>query len=155
MYFGVLQIEIFEPEDFREDLAEIVRAHACINLRRITRAHDAGRPYLTLYESGARWHRVRPFVASDCDGDICHAPEESDRWQTIDGVYSTGGGDCKDLVAIRLAELWLSGEHDADVGTEVYPGALGDNYDMYHVVVVRADGSIEDPSRELGMEEVA
>lgn len=150
MYVGVLHAVIENPEDFREDLADIVRALARINARKMA----SGR-FAPLYESRIRWSRTRPYVASQCDGEICHEPERADLWQDRIALEESGEGDCKDLVAVRLAELWLTGDHDADVEVVLFPDALGPNYDLYHVVLRRGDGVIEDPSRELGMESVA
>lgn len=150
MYVGVMHLVIEDPEAFREDLADVVRALASINARKM----QSGR-FAPLYGSHIRWVRTRPYVASECNGDICHAPERADLWQDRIALEESGEGDCKDLVAVRLAELWLEGDLDADVEVILFPDALGKNYDLYHVVLRRGDGVVEDPSRELGMESVA
>lgn len=66
------------------------------------------------------------------------------RWHTLADVYDLRKGDCKDLVAVRLAEL----RH--------YEGepAIAHVYEtrrrgQWHAVVKRADGTIEDPSKIL------
>lgn len=150
MYVGVMHAVIEDPEAFREDLADIVRALARINYRKMA----SGR-FRPLYQSGIRWSRTRPYVASQCDGDVCHAPERADLWQDRVALEDSREGDCKDLVAVRLAELWLMGDELADVEVILFPNALGPDYDLYHVVLRRGDGVVEDPSRELGMESVA
>jgi len=150
MYVGVIHAVIEDPEAFREDLADIVRALARINMRKMA----SGR-FAPLYDSHIRWSRTRPYVATECDGDVCHAPERADLWQDRIALEESGEGDCKDLVAVRLAELWLMGDRRADVQVILFPDALGPNYDLYHVVLRRGDGVVEDPSRERGMDQVA
>lgn len=66
-------------------------------------------------------------------------------WQTCEQVFKAGSGDCEDLSAWRVAELRQAGEDDASC----YVKRGG--HKLWHVVVARADGSIEDPSRILGM----
>ena len=53
MYVGVMHAVIEDPEAFREDLADIVRALARINYRKMA----SGR-FLPLYQSGIRWSRT-------------------------------------------------------------------------------------------------
>lgn len=97
-----------------------------------------------------------------CDGDAttCHAKDA--KWADLPIVYAQGYGDCKCLVAIRLAECWRDGR-------EAYPLArcykcrttksrfcptcsrpLG-NGQTWHMQLVHGDGRIEDISRWLGM----
>lgn len=85
--------------------------------------------YPPLYESGVRYRA-----------------EPREVWRHVGHVLAEGWGDCEDLAAWRAAELRVSGEDpDAAVGT-YRSGAR-----RYHAIVVRGDGSIEDPSRKLGM----
>jgi hypothetical protein len=69
-------------------------------------------------------------------------------------VLSRRSGDCDDLAAYRLGELWASGldpgararvlwQHDPEPDNEI-PW-------QFHVQVLRSDGTIEDPSSDLGM----
>ena len=83
-----------------------------------------------LYYSGVRYRRER---------------SGRDKWQTCEQVYSNRSGDCEDLCAWRTAELRRRGEDLA----ECIVRKAGPK--MWHVLVLRADGSIEDPSRILGM----
>lgn len=80
-----------------------------------------------LYRAGVVYRRERP-----------------DRWATADIVMARGFGDCEDLAAWRAAELRMAGENAIADVRQVAPR-------KWHAVVVRADGTIEDPSRKLGM----
>lgn len=83
-----------------------------------------------LYASGVRYQRERG----------------TERWQTCEQVFSARVGDCEDLAAWRVAELHQAGEVDAA------PIVTRTGRKLWHVRVRRADGTIEDPSRILGME---
>jgi hypothetical protein len=72
--------------------------------------------------------------------------EPRDVWRHAADVAKEGWGDCEDLSAYRAAELRVSGD---DPGAYVTTYQSGPN--RYHAVVARGDGSIEDPSRVLGM----
>jgi hypothetical protein len=86
-----------------------------------------------LYESGVRY---------------LEEPRGRDDWQDIPETLARDKtGDCEDLAAWRIAELRMHGESARPaVRASVIRGVL-----TYHIRVRRADGSIEDPSRELGM----
>lgn len=89
-----------------------------------------------LYEAGVRYQR------EDYKG--AH-PED---WRDAPEVLRRGGGDCEDLACYRAAELRAQGEaaramfHAAD---------RADGGRLFHIIVRRGDGSLEDPSRALGM----
>jgi hypothetical protein len=80
-----------------------------------------------LYASGVRYRRESP-----------------DRWSTADLVAARGFGDCEDLSAWRAAELRQAGE-------PAYADVRRVSAHQWHAYVVRGDGSLEDPSRALGM----
>lgn len=84
---------------------------------------------VTLYKSGVRYARE---------------PLGSEVWQTGLETLQLGHGDCEDLVAWRCAELRVNGEEATPYVKDVRPG-------LRHCLVKRADGSLEDPSRALGM----
>lgn len=85
---------------------------------------------LPLYQSGVRYQRE---------------PPGRENWQSAAVTYRLKTGDCEDLSVARVAELRVAGETTAKVRVrDVRPG-------LRHVVVQRADGSIEDPSKRLGM----
>jgi hypothetical protein len=69
-------------------------------------------------------------------------------------VASRRSGDCDDLCAYRLGELWASGEDPGAIARVVWqPDVTGATEIpwQFHVQVQRSDGSVEDPSAELGM----
>ena len=72
-------------------------------------------------------------------------PANRERWQTARETSERGAGDCEDLAAYRVAELHLLGEPGATIAVRVI------NPELYHIVVRRKDGSMEDPSSQLGM----
>ncbi len=67
-------------------------------------------------------------------------------WKRPARTLSCGGGDCDDLAPWRAASLRVSGE-DPDALPVLVPIRPG----LVHVAVQRGDGTLEDPSRVLGM----
>lgn len=96
----------------------------------------ASRPFPSLYRAGVR------YMPEDYDG-----PNPED-WLDALEVLKRGGGDCEDLAAWRVAELRRAGELGARTVFVEFPDARGR---LFHVLVERAGGSLEDPSRILGM----
>lgn len=88
-----------------------------------------GAGYPPLYSAGVRYRK-----------------EPREVWRHVGHVYTEGWGDCEDLAAWRAAELRLSGEDNA-ARVATYKSGVR----RYHAVVLRGDGSIEDPSKRLGM----
>lgn len=68
-----------------------------------------------------------------------------ERWQTAEETARLGYGDCEDLAAYRLGELWMAGESKARARVVAITPTLR------HVMVARGDGTLEDPSKKLGM----
>jgi len=87
-----------------------------------------------LYEAGVRYHRE---------------PPGRDEWGTIPRVLALKVGDCEDLAGWRAAELQRIGERARAVPklVRVYP----DGSKLFHILVKRGTGQLEDPSRKLGM----
>lgn len=85
-----------------------------------------------LYESGVRYRRER---------------RGQEEWRTLPELLASGHGDCEDLATARAAELNVSGE-DPDAYALARPTR---KRGLWHIVVARGDGTIEDPSRVLGM----
>jgi hypothetical protein len=100
-----------------------------VNEELMTRSNVAGAAYPPLYESGVRYKN-----------------EPRDVWRHCADVLGEKWGDCEDLSAYRAAELRVSGE-DPGAAVRTYQSGPG----RYHAIVRRGDGSLEDPSRELGM----
>lgn len=92
-----------------------------------------------LYESGVRY-------ASE--------PADRDEWQDVPDTLARRAGDCEDLACWRVAELRVRlGEKGAThrITVDELPDDRGRMVTTYHISVFRADGSVEDPSRKLGM----
>lgn len=66
----------------------------------------------------------------------------------IEPVLMRGWGDCDDLAPWRAAELREQGEN---AKIRVHWKKQPNGRKMFHVTVRRGDGTIEDPSRILGM----
>lgn len=91
-----------------------------------------------IYQSGVRYSEE---LAESRTGPI---PED---WKSIPYVIHDGEGDCEDLACWRTAELLMAGEHAQPTFTHRLVG----NKLLYHILVKRGNGSIEDPSARLGM----
>lgn len=74
-------------------------------------------------------------------------PQGEERWLPPSEVLRRGHADCEDLAAYRAAELTLTGE---DPGAEARVVRTGPR--TWHAVVLRSDGSWEDPSAAMGMQ---
>ena len=86
-----------------------------------------------LYHSGVRY---------------VEEPGGVDQWRDIPETLARGIGDCEDLACWRLAEL------RARLGEAAIPFVKltrAAPRTLYHIAVTRANGTLEDPSRLLGM----
>lgn len=110
------------------DDPEQIRA-AVTGLALVSLAQMEAMPFPPLYTSGIRYQRE---------------PEGRENWQTASESLARGFGDCEDLAAYRAAELWAAGEPAAIDIKRV-------NAELIHIRVRRSDGTIEDPSKLLGM----
>lgn len=72
-------------------------------------------------------------------------PDGREYWQTASDTYFLLEGDCEDLANTHAAWLNVYANEPARART-VKTGPR-----MYHAIVERADGSIDDPSAALGM----
>ena len=91
-----------------------------------------------LYECGVRYRRERRSGIEDFKG--------ADRCLRDFHAGSPNGIDCDDLAPWRAAELVVSG-----VDPDAYPFVYQPRPRLMHVIVVRGDGTLEDPSAMLGM----
>lgn len=120
-----------------------------INEYHLRRAMKQGEFYPPLYHSGVVYKE--------------EAPGRED-WPDIPRVLANGWGDCEDLAAWRAAELRVAGiDCEPVLKWKWIPRAemLAAGYPRKHVpkkgiwlvhcLVRFPDGSIEDPSKELGM----
>lgn len=70
-----------------------------------------------------------------------------EEWLAAPWVQARGGADCEDLCAWRVAELRIAGER----ANCVWSKHVSADSILYHIRVKRGNGSIEDPSLNLGM----
>jgi hypothetical protein len=68
-------------------------------------------------------------------------------WDTTPMLYRRGFGDCKTLVATRIAQLRRNGHQVMPVFRHVKDG-WGT---MFHILILHGSGHWECPSRALGM----
>lgn len=92
-------------------------------------ARLAGRPVPPLYKSGVRYRA--PFGGVQ-------------KFKPIPKVLVDGHGGCARLACWRAAELQEAGERARAVPIQITPRLM-------HIVVRRGNGTLEDPSRRLGM----
>ena len=85
-----------------------------------------------LYRAGVRYQRE---------------PKGYEQWLQIPSVIEQTWGDCEDLAAWRVAELLV---HGIDAWPCFHWRKLSSSL-VYHIVVCRPNGVVEDPSRVLGM----
>lgn len=95
------------------------------------------RPLPRLYEAGIVYRR-----------EPLHKGSRRERWQTPWETLRLGHGDCEDLAIYRTVELRRQGE----IGAKVV--VIRQNKALFHAVVRRADGTIEDPSKILMEQEM-
>jgi len=86
-------------------------------------------PGPSLYRSGVRYSRE---------------PAGRERWQLPSETRALGRGDCEDLAVYRVAELRAAGEKAKLLLRRSGPR-------LWHALVLRGDGTTEDPSAKLGM----
>lgn len=102
-----------------------------VNINRMLLRRNKNIP--PLYKAGVRYVRE----------------QGTEIWQDCLKILKRGIGDCEDLACWRVAELRNNGKvatpyirYTIDPTTKTY---------VYHVMVLRGDGSLEDPSKRLGM----
>jgi hypothetical protein len=98
-----------------------------------------------LVEASYEQMRCRPLPALYASGVRYQREPGREEWQTAEETYGRKHGDCEDLTAYRCAELWIAGERGAR------PHCYAPRPGLIHCVVRRADGTLEDPSKRLGM----
>ena len=74
-------------------------------------------------------------------------PPPAEEWKNLRAVLEDGHGDCEDLACWRVAELRAAGFWARPTIRYRMQGRLS----VYHILVERPGGVIEDPSRLLGM----
>jgi len=103
-----------------------------------------------LYDSGTTLltrnvDYMREPTVTNVYGDL----ESREHWQDVMETRERGTGDCEDLAADRAAELRVRYKIRANA---IFKERLMPNGTrMFHIVVQYPDGTIEDPSKILGM----
>lgn len=126
-----MRIRLRIPEVGGDALGAALAALQTLNELWLTAdAHALGAGFPGLYESG-----------------VFYRPEKAtEDWLTVPDVLERGHGDCEDLAAWRAAELRVSGEDPMARAVAYRSGPR-----LWHAVVERANGTVEDPSLVLGM----
>lgn len=91
-------------------------------------------------------YRASPSMPDIHNADVRYRREAGEAWRHVKDVIADGWGDCEDLAGARVGWLRARGK---DKRARIIVKRTGPN--MSHALVARGDGSIEDPSRELGM----
>lgn len=114
----------------RIDLANSAEAEIMLEgLVRLNQAQLRGSPLPPLYGSGIRYQREAGT---------------GERWQSIRQLYQSRRGDCEDLAAALCAQKRAQG-----IPCRVDLVRTGPR--LLHAIVRYPDGTIEDPSKALGM----
>lgn len=133
-----IMFDLFEP------LCDSIRFSEEIVHKLIELMISANREYIRckgaplIYESGVVYRRE---------------PPGREEFKSIPVILRTGHADCEDLAAWRVAELREQGEPARIVIKKwVLPSKIpGEPFYQYHVLLIRQDGTLEDPSAILGM----
>lgn len=125
-------VRVAMPYAGREDLQYALDASTAWNIKAMQ-----ARPLPPIYEAGVRYRR-EPICRTEGVGHIC------EEFLTAHETYKRKFGDCDDLGPWLAAYLRLQG--DSKARAMARPSAAG-----WHIVVLRGDGEIEDPSAKLGM----
>lgn len=112
----------------------------------------------SLYEINCEWLRVHPEAPGIYDDNVVthkkrmHYQQEEaghEDWQDIPTSLALGTADCEDLACWRAAELTVRQGIKATPTFTFKPRRNGGM--LYHIIVKLPDGTIEDPSKKLGM----
>ena len=103
-----------------------------------------------LIEADIEYLRACPSTPSLYESGVVYEeePGERDNWQDIPETLGLGTGDCEDLGCWRIAELRFRAQEHA---TAFITWREVEERTVYHIAVRRSDGTVEDPSRLLGM----
>ena len=134
----IFRVELFADPERRKASEVVLRlfleALTAANVAYLQAHPDAPK----LYASGVRYRTEKPKLKGT------PIPEE---WLSIPYVIRQGWGDCEDLACWRTAELLQQGVKAQPVFTFRRVG----RFSIYHIMVRLPDGTIDDPSRRLGM----
>lgn len=130
-----MRVRLAVPEDLDEDTKQAALNAALESVTQANTGLIAARrvPIFerALKERGIKWQPEPP-------GD--------EHFDLATTVYRRRHGDCDDLAPYQAASLRVTGR-DPEAQAVVYRSGP----DRYHAVVLRGDGSVDDPSRRAGM----
>lgn len=134
-------VDLFKgPSD--ADLSHRVLQLCLDNLYRINCEYLKANPLTpSIYSDNLVSHKKRIHYEREEEG--------HEDWQDIPTTLALGEGDCEDLACWRAAELTVKEGIAARPIFHVKQRANGGM--LYHILVQRPDGSLEDPSKKLGM----
>lgn len=96
------------------------------------------------------WLRLNPRTPHIYRAGIRYIREQgSEEWCTIPEILNEGGADCEDLCAWLAAFYRVEGIDRGAKCVKRFHDLGG--FLLYHILVQRSDGTLEDPSRKLGM----
>lgn len=127
---GVLRASVIIYSDLQ--LLGYLLGHAGVAYIDLLEGVQNSEPFPPLYSAGVKYTRE---------------PPGSEVWQSPYHAMGTKQADCEDLSCWRTAELWAAGE------TRARPTVKRISPRLRHILVQRADGTVEDPSLILGMHE--
>lgn len=107
-----------------------------INEWQLARFALQGTPLAPLYESGVRYQAE---------------PLGEEEWLDIPSLYKQGWGDCEDIACARTAELRFQGIAAVPCLKSKPVPKPGGTITLVHIMVLWPDGTVEDPSKILGM----
>lgn len=133
MFKVQIVLNAFKGEKSRQQSEQSLRVllNALFTIDRLFLRSDPNAP--RIYQSGV-FYRAEPVG--------------QERWRDIPTIVREGWGDCEDLACWRAAELV---EREGIAARPAYRWRRRPGLTIYHIVVRLPDGSIEDPSRQLGM----
>ena len=110
------------------------------------------RPLLDcLVQINLIWRRTNPRASRLYDSGVVYRrePRGQERWLSVPKVLARGFGDCEDLACWLVSDLIFFG---GDPGARPFHRSKQTDRGMlYHILVKRSDGTLEDPSKKLGM----
>lgn len=126
-------------------LAAVVK-HICECQVEICREYIRQHKVPPLYLSGVRYAEEPVNILK-----LGSSPSERvEEFACIPAVIERGWGDCDDLAPWRCAELRFHERERAKIKIDWRTHPVT-RQKVYHVLVRRGDGSVEDPSAKLGM----
>jgi hypothetical protein len=128
-HFKLRAFDTLSDEAKRAALSHLLEALTAVNVAWLTEHPSAP----LIYESGVRYEEE---------------PHGRDDWQDIPETIALRVGDCEDLGCWRIAELRT---RVREYAVPFVKRSIEGPRTVYHIAVRRADGTLEDPSRILGM----